>query len=466
MKCKRWKVPINSRYWLFAAAFTMQSCGQNADPPTRSKSLSQGGDAGVNKGYLDPEDVVTTMLAPEKVATQTFTAEDEAMRRASLIPLGTKQTQQEPLLINSELALDAAPTEDVREQSDLRQFDTPIRNQGSRPWCTAFATIGTVENLGRRLFSTSLDLSEIHHFDSYGVYQTEPSFSAAKKIGLIDESLWPYYGSKQRGADSKIRAKLSSTKRIHAALSDVVAAIRNGEPVVINLDVNNSFMNPRAGGIVMPGGMLQGGHAIALTGVVLDSRVGGGGYFVIKNSWGSSWGDKGYGYLPFSYCNYSDCYAWSVGDIQVFDDSGKLRDKIPNVVPIPSPSPAPSPTPAPLPAPLPAPVPAPSADSLTADNVKLTSEIRDYRGLFGAYFYVLNVTGNDAAMNQIKSVVYQVEGYRNFKSVISDNGGTTTGSTTVSRSYKIWPNEEQKTHATIYLKNGKTLELADLAVSL
>jgi hypothetical protein len=428
--------------------------------------MSQGGDASVHSGYLDSEDVISTMLAPEKVSSQTFSGDEDALRRASLIPLNSKSTQQEPLLIDSGLALDAGPTLDVREQSDLRQFDTPIRNQGSRPWCTAFATIGTVENLGRRLFNTSMDLSEIHHFNSYGVYQTAPSFSAAKNIGLIDESLWPYYGSKQRGADSKIRAKLASTKRIHAALTDVVAAIRNGEPVVINLDVNGSFMNPKAGGIVMPGGVRQGGHAIALTGVVIDSRVGGGGYFVIKNSWGTSWGDKGYGYLPFSYCSYSDCYAWSVVDIQVFDDSGKLRDKIPNVLPAPAPAPVPVPVPNPAPAPIPSPSPTPDTDALTADSFKLTSTIRDYRGLFGAYFYVLNVTGDDAAMSQVSSVVYQVAGYRNFKAVISDNGGNTTGSTTMSRSYKIWPNEEQRAHATIYLKNGKTLELADQTISM
>jgi hypothetical protein len=137
MKCIRWKVPINSRYWLFAAAFAMQSCGQSADPPTRSKSMSQGGDASVDNGYLDSEDVVSTMLAPEKVSSQTFSAEDDATRRASLIPLNSKPAQQEPLFIDTGLALDVASNEDVREQSDLRQFDTPVRNQGSRPWCTA-----------------------------------------------------------------------------------------------------------------------------------------------------------------------------------------------------------------------------------------------------------------------------------------------------------------------------------------
>ena len=452
----RSKITAASHYWLLATTLALQACGQVGDPPSRIRLKLPTADASGMKGFLDPEDVVATMLAPEKVPVQHSSADEHAERLASLLPIDSMKPDQEPLIINTDLALDASSSEDAREQSDLRQFDTSVKNQGSRPWCTAFATIGAIENLGRKFFTTIMDLSEIHHFKSYGVYQTSPSLSAAKTIGLIDESLWPYYGSRQPGSDTKIRAKLISSKKIQATLSNVVASIRNGEPVVINLDVNGSFMNPKSGGIVLPGGSRQGGHAIALTGVVLDNRVGGGGYFVIKNSWGTSWGDKGYGYIPFSYCNYSDCYAWSLGDIQMADDSGKLRDKLPNVLPLPIPSPSP----------VPIPTPSPSADELTVDSLKINSSLRDYRGLFGAYFYVLTVSGSENAMSQIKSVVYQVEGYRNFKSVISSSGGTTLESATVSRSYKIWPSEEQKTQATVYLKNGKTIELTDLTVSM
>jgi C1A family cysteine protease len=41
---------------------------------------------------------------------------------------------------------------------------------------------------------------------------------------------------------------------------------------------------------------LLGGHAIALVGFDVPRR-----YFKFQNSWGTAWGDKGYGYIPFDY---------------------------------------------------------------------------------------------------------------------------------------------------------------------
>jgi C1A family cysteine protease len=455
-----------SRPWVLGGAFGVvlltSGCGQDTAPSRLQQTERESADGG-GETFADSEDVVAMMLAADKLPEAAVSAEELDARQASLMPQLEDDGGAEALVIdtaNASLRLNDDDA-DAREQSDLRLFDTPVKNQGSRPWCTAFATIAAVENLGRRFFGQTLDLSEIHHFKSYNVYQTAPSLQAGRSRGFIDERLWPYYGQRQQGADSKVRAKLVESKKIKLNISDVVAAIRAGEPVVINLNVNRSFMNPKAGGIISPGGGSQGGHAITLTGVVLDERVGGGGYFIIKNSWGSSWGNKGYGYVPFSYCKYSYCYAWSIGDIQAFDEQGGLLARDPNVTPEPSPVPTPEPTPSPTPS------PEPVSDGLTAESFKLTSVVKDYRGLLGAHFFVLQVDADQKVLAQVKSVTYKVDGYRNFRAVVSAaRGGQVDAGDTMSRSYKLWGWQAVPADATVQLKDGRSFDLKSVAVKL
>jgi Papain family cysteine protease len=65
-----------------------------------------------------------------------------------------------------------------------------------------------------------------------------------------------------------------------------------------------------------------GGHAVLITGIIDNARLppgaplgAGGGYFIIKNSWGCGYGDAGYAYLPFDWVK---AYGWSaevLGDV-------------------------------------------------------------------------------------------------------------------------------------------------------
>ena len=432
-----------------ALVLLLAGCGESITE-TRTPKSKEFADLQKTKTFLDSEDIVTIMKAPDQVANQAFSKSEQEQREKSLIPLD-KFPQNQPALVIDDLSL-AGEAQDSKNVTDLRPFDTPIRNQGSRPWCTAFATIGAIENLAKQNFDANLDLSEIHHFQSYGVYQTSPSLNAAKTIGLIDEELWPYYGQRKTGSDSRIRARLTGSKKIQLTLTEVVKAIRSGLPVVINLMVNGSFMNPKTGGIIVPGGFQSGGHAIALTGVVVDGRVDGGGYFIIKNSWGSSWGNKGYGYLPFSYCKYSSCYAWTINEIQVADDQGRLRDKVPGIPPAPAPQPLPDTKPLPVPV-----TPTPKDDELNEDSFKLVTQLKDYRGLLGAYFYTLTISGTQADLNQVAAVTYSVEGYRDFQTALGDSAANITGSDIMSRSYRIWPAQIDRATAKVRLKNGKDI---------
>jgi C1A family cysteine protease len=59
------------------------------------------------------------------------------------------------------------------------------------------------------------------------------------------------------------------------------------------------------------------GHAVALVGFADDEDFAGGGYFVVRNSWGGTWGTEsgfgaGYGTIPYRYVEGYNWDAWCV----------------------------------------------------------------------------------------------------------------------------------------------------------
>jgi C1A family cysteine protease len=65
-------------------------------------------------------------------------------------------------------------------------------------------------------------------------------------------------------------------------------------PVVVGLNWYSSMFHPNAAGLIKVDGSLAGGHAFLLDGVSADRE-----YFRIKNSWGRSWGRKGFALISF-----------------------------------------------------------------------------------------------------------------------------------------------------------------------
>lgn len=96
-----------------------------------------------------------------------------------------------------------------------------------------------------------------------------------------------------------------TTSEKSAIVSGFVSALSKNQPIYFGTAVDSSFFNDQNGYIPTPN--LQtfspiGGHAIALVGygqynpAALDKK-----YFKFINSWGSSWGQSGFGFLEEDY---------------------------------------------------------------------------------------------------------------------------------------------------------------------
>lgn len=110
----------------------------------------------------------------------------------------------------------------------------------------------------------------------------------------------------QRPSDKAIQDalqyRISAYQRI-VGVNALQAALAEGKPVVAGFTVYESFESQAVattGIAVMPkrGERVLGGHAVLIVGY---KKIKGKLYFIVRNSWGTKWGDKGYFYMPVSY---------------------------------------------------------------------------------------------------------------------------------------------------------------------
>lgn len=200
---------------------------------------------------------------------------------------------------------------------DLRPYCSPIEDQGNLGSCTGNATAGAIELLDKRA-GKQRDVSRLFiyyyerllegtvNYDS-GAYIRD-GIRATYNYGAPLESLWPYDISKFRNRPSNqaiadgANRKVTLYQRIadHAGCLD---ALSSGFPVIIGFTVYASFETgtwwTRSGTGLMPypnttREQVLGGHAVLLVGYDKARQV-----YIVRNSWGTGWGQAGYFYMPF-----------------------------------------------------------------------------------------------------------------------------------------------------------------------
>jgi C1A family cysteine protease len=203
---------------------------------------------------------------------------------------------------------------------DLRPLCSPVRDQLALGACSSFATVtGLWECLWLRakglprmdtfspLFEYYWERVKEHTVAQDAGAMIRDGMKVLAKFGACPEQYWPYdvLHFRDRPTDFAItnagQFRLAHYHRVHN-LIEVKQALVLNQPVVVGIEVWESFDSPAvaASGVVpMPNRdveRFQGGHAVCVVGYSDAERR-----FLVKNSWGTGWGQGGYFTLPYQY---------------------------------------------------------------------------------------------------------------------------------------------------------------------
>jgi C1A family cysteine protease len=198
----------------------------------------------------------------------------------------------------------------TKKYVDLRNLCPDVYDQGNLGSCTANAICAAFEyeqiRQGLRDFTPSrlfLYYNERYmenHVETDTGASIRDGIKSIHKIGVCDEIKWPYKIERftllpgQDAYKDALAHKSVLYKRVHQDIKELRRVLSLELPFVFGFSVYESFEQISNDGImVFPehGEKLLGGHAVMAIGYTNS-------HFIIRNSWGNSWGEQGYFYMP------------------------------------------------------------------------------------------------------------------------------------------------------------------------
>jgi C1A family cysteine protease len=223
----------------------------------------------------------------------------------------------------------ARPPAALPPSVDLRKTFSPVEDQGTIGSCTANAIVGALEYLENKDKLPLADLSRLfvyynervmeHTVNSDNGAFIRDGIKTTVKQGVCTELKWPYVKSKLYTKPTAACYKEASDHQVTSyhrisTFNEMRQCLAEGYPFVFGFTVYTAFMSSevaKSGVLNMPqpGEKVEGGHAVV--GVGYDDAQK---RFLVRNSWGSGWGMKGYYTMPYDYLsdrNLSDDF-WTI----------------------------------------------------------------------------------------------------------------------------------------------------------
>ncbi|MGD0086719.1 MAG: C1 family peptidase [Verrucomicrobiota bacterium] len=232
-------------------------------------------------------------------------------------------------------AAPVAATAVLPASADFRPQCPPVYDQGQLGSCTANAIAGAIQFdrlkqqlaqvfVPSRLFIYYNERATEHTVDSDSGAQIRDGIKSVAKLGDCPETEWPYTIARFKTKPSPecyadaLRYRVVSYQRLTPVLSQLKGCLASGYPFVFGFTVYESFESPqvaRTGHASLPGSSERaiGGHAVVGVGYQ-DAKQ----WFIVRNSWGSGWGLKGYFTLPYAYLTDENLASdfWTIRVVQ------------------------------------------------------------------------------------------------------------------------------------------------------
>lgn len=226
----------------------------------------------------------------------------------------------------------------ISDEVDLRsKFRHAIEHQGYTNSCVANASVSCLEYLLVRKYGSNqnFDFPELSRRFVYWEARKEDGLTkidrgchirsaikAMSKSGVCEESLFPFFATATAMSEAPFGAcytegmkhRVLEYQRLEG-LDMMLRCLSEGLPFIFGFRIYSASIEAagRTGRMPMPAGSRKDGHAVCAVGYDKSSKE-----FIIRNSYGEKWGDRGYCTMPFDYVAHPDLSTdfWTIKDVQ------------------------------------------------------------------------------------------------------------------------------------------------------